>query len=146
MRNLDEEDEYAPPMTPLIDIVFLLIIFFLVSTTFLEEERDIQIVLPQAAIGEARVAVTQPVTLNIRKNGQILWGSEALTPEQLETRLRAWLKADERNANVPVVLRGHKLSLYQDNVSVIEICHRAGVRKVSFAVAQRSRVLLEALD
>ena len=135
MRNLDEEDEYVPQMTPLIDIVFLLIIFFLVSTTFLEEERDIQIVLPQAATGEARVAVAQPVTLNIRKNGQILWGSEVLTPEQLEARLRAWLKADERNANVPVVLRGHKLSLYQDNVSVIEICHRAGVRKFSLAVA-----------
>ena len=135
MRNLDEEDEYAPPMTPLIDIVFLLIIFFLVSTTFLEEERDIQIVLPQAAIGEARVAVTQPVTLNIRENGQILWGSEALTPEQLEARLRAWLKADERNANVPVVLRGHKRSFLQDSVSVMEICRRAGVRKVGFAVA-----------
>ena len=132
MRNLDEDDEYAPPMTPLIDIVFLLIIFFLVSTTFLEEERDIQIVLPQAATGEARVAVAQPVTLNIRKDGQILWGSEALTPEQLEAGLRAWLKADERNANVPVVLRGHRLSSLQDSVSVIEICRRAGVRRLVF--------------
>ena len=135
MRNLDEEDEYAPPMTPLIDIVFLLIIFFLVSTTFLEEERDIQIVLPQAATGEARVAVAQQVTLNIRKNGQIIWGNEVLTPEQLEARLRAWREADERNANVPIVLRGHRLSFLQDSVSVMEICWRAGMRKVSLAVA-----------
>jgi biopolymer transport protein ExbD len=135
MRNLDEEDEYAPTLTPLIDIVFLLIIFFLVAATFVQDERDLEVDLPRTSTGEARQAMARPVVINVRDDGQIIWGGEALDVEALQGRLAAWIQQDPKHARIPVVIRSDLDSRFGIFYQIAAAAREAGVRKIQMAGA-----------
>lgn len=130
-RNDDEED-FAPPLTPLIDIVFLLIIFFLVATTFLDDEKDLAISLPESTEGFARQVSTRPATINVRADGSLLWGDQRVTDEELEARLRGW---GRKYPGIGIILRGDRATAHQQIVRVLTLCRQTGVNRVSIAVA-----------
>ena len=58
-------------LTPLIDVVFLLLIFFMVATTFLEPEREISIELPEAATASERAEVPDEIVINVLRDGSL---------------------------------------------------------------------------
>lgn len=108
-------------ITPLIDVMFLLLIFFMVSSTF-RDYPGIDVTLPKAASAE-----TQDETgheLVVTDAGEYLLDGEAIDAQDLETELRALVVEDPRSA---VVLRADEAARFQFVVSAIDAAKKVGV-------------------
>ncbi len=113
-------------LTPLIDVVFLLLIFFLVATKFAEEERELDIPLPEAS--EARPLISQPSELfvNIDATGRyIVRGQQLDLPRLQEVLVQAWNANPDR---VSVVIRADRRCVWDAVVAAINACLRANIR------------------
>ena len=90
-------------MTPMIDIVFLLIIFFLVSSHLAQQETNVELALPAAASGaEPTDEETPRVTISLLPQGQILLSGNRLDIGQLEQRLRVENNAEQGDLEVRI--------------------------------------------
>ena len=118
-------------LAPLVDIVFLLLVFFLIATTYVDEERDLTLVLPRAAVGEKSGPRLERILLNVRPDGSVLLGNRRLGRREL---YRALVKARRESPSIPVVLRGDRSTSHGDIVKVLSICQRARIRNVAVAV------------
>ncbi len=127
---LNDEDTHGLAMAPLIDVVFLLLVFFLVATTFYEEEKDIQVQLPDATEGAPRQAALSMVVVNIRQSGIIVINERIHTLEQAGALIA---EALERNADLSVVVRCDRSAVHEHFVRVLNTCERLGVKNVSVA-------------
>ncbi len=125
-------------ITPMIDIVFLLIIFFLVTTHFVKSETLETVDLPAATLAahEEEVAARRLV-ITITKEGEYLAAGRVLTWPQLEgiileTEHDAGKSKEKKEREVRI--RGDAASRYELVKPILLACAQAGIRKVSFAV------------
>jgi biopolymer transport protein ExbD len=118
-------------LTPMIDVVFLLIVFFMVATKFTEVERDIPLQLPEVSeASEAAAAPTQHEVV-VRADGQTLLDGEALALPELTSRL---VPHAAQNAHLTVVIRGDAAAPYQHVAAALAACQQAGVTDLSVSV------------
>lgn len=109
-------------ITPLIDVMFLLLIFFLVSSTF-REQVGLDITLPSST--EAREQVYTETTVTV-KNGAYAFGEQqGLSEAQIEAALREVLV---QNPDQRVVLKADKQADYADYIGALSLMKRIGVR------------------
>ncbi len=114
-------------LTPLIDVVFLLLIFFLVSSRFADEERELDLNLP--SVTEALPATLQPQELivNIDKEGRYFIDGGFRQPEQVEQILR------RAQANNPltqtVIIRADKKAEWEPVAIAMSLCKKAGINE-----------------
>ena len=132
-------EEGAPDLTPLIDVVFLLLIFFLVTATFAQRDRTVVPVdLPEGATGEAATEREQ-ITLILRADGSVVLQragrqvEERLEPAVLRERLRA-LHAED--AAAVLYLRGDRDVRYGEVMELLDLAREIGFRRV-YNVLQR---------
>jgi biopolymer transport protein ExbD len=120
-------------MTPMIDVVFQLLIFFLLTTHLSRQEVSAELILPRAESGdEALDDQTPRVTVNVLANGQIQLGGEPLAAAELTNRLRTEnLKHD---GGLEVRIRADRGVAYEFVEPVLAACAAAGVWDVKFAV------------
>jgi len=121
----------ALSLTPLIDVVFLLLIFFLVATRFEEEERELDVSPPSAS--EAVPMISKPETLfvNVTKEGELFLGGEEVTVNQLERKLlQAWSSNPGRQK---VVIRADKESKTENLVQVMNLCNKVKIHDYTVA-------------
>ncbi len=120
-------------MTPMIDVVFLLIIFFLVSSHLARQEVQMPLPLPTAASGEhPSETSTRRVTINVLSDGKMLLAGKPVEAGQLRERLVA--ARDESGAEIEVRIRGDRSVAYQHVEPILLACARAGIWNVAFAV------------
>jgi len=119
----------GPNLTSLIDMLFLLIIFFIVSSAFVEEEKILEVELAKARFAEALVAPSSPVVINITREGALFLGPESISLEELGRRLRA-MQEDTQGRQVQI--RGDRNVAYQYVVDVHSIVNEAGFRRVDY--------------
>jgi biopolymer transport protein ExbD len=121
-------------LTPLIDVVFLLLIFFLVSTRFAEEERELQVNLPTASEAQPLIIKPRDIELSIDESGNYYFGSgEQMTIERLEEALAR--AAANNPLSQTVVIRAHQGCRWNDVARAVNMCHRAGLMDVKTSVA-----------
>lgn len=132
MRALREEDEVIEiPMTPLIDIVFLLLIFFLVATNFSRKEIDQKVTLPTAEGGTAQEEVPEKLVINVRKDGAIVVNGSLIEEDALRLLVGKWhQKHPRKNASI----RGDGGVPYQKVMRIMGICKALGVSGVDLPV------------
>ncbi|MCA9201328.1 MAG: biopolymer transporter ExbD, partial [Planctomycetales bacterium] len=105
-------DQVSFNMTPMIDIVFLLIIFFLLSSHLVRRESQLEIPLPAATTGEDEWDETRPrVTLNVLSDGEVLLSGRAIAISQLSSRL-AWAR-QEMTDDLEVRIRADRTVPYE---------------------------------
>jgi biopolymer transport protein ExbD len=128
-----DEDRQEPgiQLAPLVDIVFLLLVFFLVATTYLDEEKDLALVLPRTSAGEESGPRLDRLLVNVRSDGTVLLGEREIDREDLYREL---VEARRANPAVPVILRGDRSASHGQIVGVLSICRRARIRNVAVAV------------
>ncbi len=114
----------------MIDIVFLLLIFFLVTWQFSRSEQDSKVKVPTSTEGKEANRAISEIVINIRKGGELVVNAEIHSEEQLLRKLRAIVEVHE---NQPVRLRGDGEISYQTLMEVIDICQKAGIWNISFA-------------
>jgi len=117
-------------LAPMIDIVFLLLIFFLVTWQFSRSEQDSRVKVPTSSQGKEENRAISEINVNIRQSGELVINGEVLTEQELLTKLRAIVAVYQ---NQPVRLRGDGEITYQTLMGVIDICQQAGIWNISFA-------------
>jgi len=129
--RVDEERNSAyVNLTPMIDVVFLLVIFFMVTTTFIQLEKEMDIDLPESASGESITNPQEEIVINMRRDGSLLVNGTDVTLEQLSDLLRQAVSVDPNQA---VILRGDRSAFYDKVVRVLDVC--AGARISNFQLA-----------
>ena len=129
-------------MTPMIDVVFLLIIFFLVSSHLVKQEAQLPLKLPHAESGPtAKDDEGQRVIINVLPDGRILLAGSAVSREQLQQRLAAqqeiYRHQNERD-DLEVRIRSDRAVAYTHVEPILLACARAGIWNVTFAVYRRN--------
>lgn len=118
-------------LTPMIDVVFLLIIFFMVATSFAEMERDIELELPEVAAAAALTAAPKQRVVSVQSKGQIRLDGEEVTLGQLTQRLSA---AKNEYPELSVVIRGDAACAFQHVASSLAACKEANISDLGITV------------
>ncbi len=128
----DTLDEPLLNLTPMIDVVFLLIIFFMVGARFTEEAHDQQfdVELPTASPVEVMSRQPDPVVISVARTGKMVFNKKEVSPEQLLSELMA---AKAAYAERAVLIRADGQGDYQAVVDVMNACHKAKIKKFSLA-------------
>lgn len=127
----ETEDECEIPLTPLIDVVFLLLIFFLVATNFTRKELDQQVKLPRAEGGARETAPGKQLVINLRAGGEAVVSGRLVSDADLRRVVADW-RAE--NPNERVVLRGDESVRYGRFAQVMGLCRALGVTNVDLPV------------
>jgi biopolymer transport protein ExbD len=113
-------------LTPLIDIVFLLLIFFLVATRFAEEEREMDVQLPDASEAKPLTSKPRELFINIDERGRYYVTGKMVTLAELHPILhKAWVNNPGRAS---VVIRADKRVTWQYVVGAMNACNKAKIR------------------
>jgi biopolymer transport protein ExbD len=112
-------------ITPLLDLAFVLLIIFMITTPLLENSVDL--VVPSSAETDRPVDTQKVQTVSIDRNDVLKLNMDALTPAELEGALSALRQKDPQ---VAVVVRAHRDLPLQKFISVMDVVQRAGITKV----------------
>ena len=126
----EEEDNFAMEMTPLIDVVFLLIIFFMVSTVFVDFSRHMDINLPtskSSVIDE----VSKTIEIEMSKDKKISIAGKKTNLLGLEQSLN---KLDKKTKKQTAIIRADKVLPYGQVIEVMGLLQKAGIPDISVAV------------
>ncbi|HUE71575.1 MAG TPA: biopolymer transporter ExbD [Pirellulaceae bacterium] len=127
-----QEDIPQINLTPMLDIVFNLIIFFMVAARFSElEERNIDVKVPQVKTSAQLSDVPKKRTINVLKDGQITLDSRPVTLPQLTAELT---ESRRLRPDMSVVVRGDAQGTFQNVASVLTACREAGVNDMGISV------------
>lgn len=124
--------ELGIDMTPMIDVVFQLIIFFLVSSHLVKQETQVQLPLPVATSGEKDIAEQARVTVNVVGDGTLLLAGREVTPQELTAQLAS--KLADLGKDMEVRIRSARDIPYARVEPVMLACADAGIWNVTFAV------------
>ncbi len=123
------------PLVPMIDLMFVLVIFFVTTTSFTAEEQQIDMNLPATQTGAADTAQPSEVIINVRADGQILIGARSYTLDAFDKLMRE-LVTDYPNERV--IIRGDKLATYERIMTIVDHARAAGAKDVRFATVKKS--------
>lgn len=123
-------DEPGINLTSMLDVVMLLIIFFMLGTQFTEDEREYDIQLPTVADTAALTGQPDEIVVNVQENGTITVKSESKSLAELESMLK---DARERFPGQSVVIRGDGRIPYQQMMDVMSAVRKSGIRNLSLA-------------
>jgi biopolymer transport protein ExbD len=132
IRAEEPEAEANFQLTPMIDIVFNLLIFFMASTTFLVRERQLEVDLPPAENGSAAIA-PEELVLNVLQDGRVVWRGTELDDAGLADVLAE--RARTRRESL-VTIRGHRAARHESIVRVMDACATAGLANLAIGTQE----------
>jgi biopolymer transport protein ExbD len=112
-------------VTPLLDLAFVLLIIFMITTPLMENSMDL--VVPGSSTANAQVNPAQVQTVSIDRNDVLKLNDEVVTESDLSSRL---LQLKSEQPGLAVVIRPHRDLPVQDFVRVMDLLHKAGIAKV----------------
>ncbi|KPK48767.1 MAG: hypothetical protein AMK72_06165 [Planctomycetes bacterium SM23_25] len=132
-RTADESDAIIN-ISSLVDVMFILLIFFLATTTFKQEELDLQVNLPQSAANRSLSAATQLIVINIRAADRpaaeplYVVSNRQMTIEQLRATVA---EAVRGNPDQKILVRGDRHAFHGDVAAAVTACSEAGIKDVN---------------
>jgi biopolymer transport protein ExbD len=128
--KLEPIEEPSLNFTAMLDVVFNLLIFFMVGTRFADMERQFDVQLPTVSQADPLTNPPDEIIINVFSDGRVDVGGKTLTLEELEARL---VEAANRYAAQAVMVRGDGRGVYQHVMDVVALCHRAQIQNLSLA-------------
>lgn len=129
-RQTVEMERPGLQMAPMIDIVFLLLIFFLVTWAYARFETELDVRVPVAEEGVDPRRNIGEVIINVLEDGAMVLEGRTVSETEMHDRLSS-IAAVYRD--VAVILRGDRNTRYENIVRVLDLCRRAGIWNVAFA-------------
>jgi biopolymer transport protein ExbD len=127
-------DEGVINTSSLVDIMFILIIFFLVTMTFNEAEHDIAVNLPET--DSSLSSSTKAIIINVREDGSYYLGSKRTTLAGIQRELQSLL---ERNPQQKILIRGDRRALHGNVAAAIATCKACGVRDANIGYVSKTK-------
>jgi len=128
-RSILSEDEQQTEidLSPMIDCIFILLIFFIVTTVFVEE-KGLEVYKPDAAASVA-LDVGDDITLEITASNVVMLEGEEISMADVTARVRATVRDDD----IPVIIRAHEKAKHGIFVSVWDAAAKGGAKNMSFS-------------
>jgi len=127
----DRRDDIDLNLTPLIDVVFLLLIFFMVSTTF-EKQSKLKIMLPEATAA-AEERTDNPITIGIDASGRYFINDRQLVNTQAKTLKLALMKIVADKKDVSLVIRADAKTPHESVVKAMDVAAQLNLTQMSIA-------------
>lgn len=118
-------------LTPLIDVVFLLLIFFMISTTF-DKQTRLEVDLPEATTEASTKQEPERIDITIDSAGHFYVNDSELVSHDIETLKRTLLKISDGRDDLPVIVTGDKKAPYQAAMTVLDAAGQLGFSRLSF--------------
>ncbi|MBV1909487.1 MAG: biopolymer transporter ExbD [Kangiellaceae bacterium] len=131
-----KKQEITVNLTPLIDVVFLLLIFFMVSTSF-TRETQIELELPKASV-EPLETKPESLEISVDKEGRYFVDGKGLVNESIETLMLALKPSIEANKEISVIISADANTPYQSVVTAMDATSQLGVVNLKMAT-QRTK-------
>ena len=120
-------------LAPLVDVLLLLLIFFLMTWNAARNENELDVKVPKASAAKEKTAPIGDIVVNVKADGNVVVNRRTLNPAELTEMLKGLVQLYPEQA---VVIRGDESGAYKNVVSVLNICSEAGVTNVAFATAK----------
>lgn len=125
-----QEEPPSVPMAPLIDIVFLTLVFFMVTSVYATLESEVDILLPTADSAQQSDRAQGEIFINLRADGTIVVNERELTIEDLQETLNRVAQYFPGGA---VIIRGDRSAVLGRAIQVLDCCRKADIQNVAFA-------------
>lgn len=120
-------------IAPMVDILLVLLCFFIVTWSFARNEQELEVKVPDAENAKESTPVVNQTVINVKADGTIVWNRKTVQPAELIERLKQ-LSADF--PDYAIILRGDKDAKYQYIVDIMDICRQANIWNVAFATGK----------
>lgn len=120
------EDEFTLNLTSMTDIVFLMLVFFMLATTYVDPERVLAVDLPAASSSDGRPP--KELVIQVLEDGSMVLDGVILDRDELRARLA---QTGRIAPDTPVTIRGHRLARHEAIVGVMDACGLAGLHNLS---------------
>lgn len=120
-------------LAPLVDVLLLLLIFFLMTWNAARNENELDVKVPKASAAKERSAPIGDVVVNVKTDGNVVVNRRTLSSSELGELLKGLVQL---NAEQAVVIRGDEAGAYKHIIEVLNVCSQAGVSNVAFATAK----------
>jgi biopolymer transport protein ExbD len=117
---------------PMIDIIFFLLVFFMMSTLYMVEQNILPVSLPQATASQPDQTALIPITLTAQ--GKLLIGQEEISRENLPLRIKAELR---QNPETSFLLRADRQIEYGQVIELLDDLKRFGIRRIAVATERK---------
>lgn len=118
--------------TAMIDVVFLLLCFFITTSVFSQWEMEVDVVLPSAQSSQIPDRLPGEVIINLSKDGSISINQREYSTDELKERLS---RLASLFPGQPVIIRADKDSSTGDLIGIVDICRMADIWNISFATS-----------
>jgi biopolymer transport protein ExbD len=132
-RRTSHDQGHGMNLVPLIDVLLILLIFFIVNLAMAKFETEVNISVPAADSGKQNNRTVGELVVNIREDGTRVLNSQVLTDAELKYKFDEIAKFDRKQA---IIIRADTRTEYGDMFRVLDLCHQAGLYHVSFATRE----------
>jgi biopolymer transport protein ExbD len=129
--KMQQDEPMQLNLTPMIDVLFLLIIFFMVATTFGDLERNMELKVPEVTEAGDSVPPAKPRVINVFADGRLDLDGQIVTLDELQTQLAA---AREQAGSMTVVIRGDAACEFQCVADALAACRSANISELGITV------------
>ena len=127
-------EELDVNITPLVDVVFLLLIFFMVSTTF-DRQSELNIELPEAN-GEISESEKKEIEIFIKQDGQYIINGQVLVNSKIDTLIRNLREKSGGDESLRVIISADKQSTHQAVMTVMDAARQVGLIHITFSAVK----------
>jgi biopolymer transport protein ExbD len=124
IRAAESDADVSLDFVPMVDVLFNLLIFFLLATSIAQAEREVRIALPESRAAGPITAALRDIIINVDAGGRIIVAGRELSGDELDAAVR---EAVGRNPAQKVSVRGDRAVAYGQVARVLDICKGAGV-------------------
>lgn len=123
-------------LAPMVDILFLMLIFFITASIYAQWETKMEIKVPTAKTGDYSPRFPGEVIVNVDKNGKLSMNLIEYSPDRLASLLSELAKTYPEQ---PVIIRADLLTPYEHVIRVLDICRTVDIANISFATISEEK-------
>jgi biopolymer transport protein ExbD len=135
LRSRKSNDDPEINLIPLIDVALLLVIFFMLSSTFMQEGR-LKIELPQASMVPTGRQKSDPLVVSVTQSGGYRINDRELINSSTDTLRAAIVEVAGTNREMQVTVRADARSTHQSVISVLDVLGKLGFQRIRFATTE----------
>lgn len=132
-RKRSEPVVFGFQIAPMVDILLVLLVFFIVTWSFARKELELDVKVPTAQNAKESNPVVNQTVLNVKMDGTVIWNRKQVTTAELTTRLR---ELSGLFPDYAIIVRADERAPFRFVSNVLDVCRDANIWNVAFATGK----------